>query len=129
MKVPYRFPLGIVLLLAGLLATIDAGPMYYKKISGQKYEPDWVAVSSTVIPLTEYRVSVGATVPDGPGKSASPPDEYRQAYHRHKKLTAISKLKLQAGKPGAEVAARVQENPDTLITANKKFYEKKSSGN
>ncbi|XP_058827142.1 uncharacterized protein LOC131687113 [Topomyia yanbarensis] len=127
---PNKFPLGVGLLLAAILVTIDAGPMYYKKISGQKYEPDWVAVSSTVIPLTEYRLSVGAIVPDGLARAASIPDEYRRAYQRHKKLTAVSKLKLPTGKSsGREVAPLVQENPDTLITANKKFYEKKLAGN
>lgn len=32
--------LAIALLVAlVLLVTVDAGPMYYKKVSGQKYEP------------------------------------------------------------------------------------------
>ncbi|EDS41624.1 conserved hypothetical protein [Culex quinquefasciatus] len=106
----------VVIVLAALLAVIQATPMIYKKIDGQKYEPDWVAVSSTVIPLTEYRVSVGG----GSSKSLTagvPNDEYRRAYLLHKKLVASS-----VGKDGggAETAARVQQDPDTLITANKK---------
>lgn len=78
------------------------------------HRADWVAVSSTVIPLTEYRVSVGS----GSSKSLTagvPNDEYRRAYLLHKKLVASS-----VGKDGggAETAARVQQDPDTLITGN-----------
>nr|XP_019541402.2 uncharacterized protein LOC109412205 [Aedes albopictus]XP_029709666.1 uncharacterized protein LOC115255706 [Aedes albopictus] len=123
-----------LLLVALTLTTVQAGPMYYKKVSGQKYEPDWVAVSSTVVPLAEYRVSVG-----GGGEqtnSALAEDEYRRAYLRHQQLSAAAnsgKIKLKAAaRDGTEVdeagaAARVQEDPDTLITANKKFYERKSN--
>lgn len=68
---------------------------------------DWVAVSSTVIPLTEYRVSVGAL--------KSEPNEYKRAYLRHKKLTALAKVKLEK-EGGSRVIARVQQDPDTLIT-------------
>ncbi|KAL1400573.1 hypothetical protein pipiens_002060 [Culex pipiens pipiens] len=104
----------VVIVLAALLAIVQATPMIYKKVDGQKYEPDWVAVSSTVIPLTEYRVSVGG---GGSSKSLAgvPDDEYRRAYLLHKKLVAAS-----VGKDGAETAARVQQDRDTLITANKK---------
>uniref|UniRef100_A0A1Q3FN81 Putative conserved secreted protein n=1 Tax=Culex tarsalis TaxID=7177 RepID=A0A1Q3FN81_CULTA len=107
----------VVLALAALLATLEATPMIYKKVAGQKYEPDWVAVSSTVIPLTEYRVGVGA----GSSKSLAaglPEDEYRRAYLLHKKLVASASKAKEGG--GAETAARVQQDPDTLITANKK---------
>ncbi|XP_029709666.2 uncharacterized protein LOC115255706 [Aedes albopictus] len=126
-----------LLLVALTLTTVQAGPMYYKKVSGQKYEPDWVAVSSTVVPLAEYRVSVGG----GGGEqtnSALAEDEYRRAYLRHQQLSAAAaansgKVKLKTtARDGTEVdeagaAARVQEDPDTLITANKKFYERKSN--
>ncbi|XP_053681719.1 uncharacterized protein LOC128732486 [Sabethes cyaneus] len=112
-----------------LLGLSEAGSMYYKKVASQKYEPDWVAVSSTVIPLAEYRVSVGAGDGlNGKASAALVPDEYRRAYLRHKKLTAGNKLKLQTGRHAAEAAAQVREDPDTLITAHKKFYEKKQSG-
>ncbi|EAT43264.1 AAEL005287-PA [Aedes aegypti] len=125
--------LAIALLVAlALLATFDAGPMYYKKVSGQKYEPDWVPVSSTVIPLAEYRVSVGGGGEQG---SLLTGDEYRRAYLRHQQLSAAAKngkdkLKTVPGKGSeaeAGAAARVQEDPDTLITAKKKFYERKSN--
>lgn len=128
----------VIALVALALTTVQAGPMYYKKVSGQKYEPDWVAVSSTVIPLAEYRVSVG-----GGGEqtnSALAEDEYRRAYLRHQQLSAAAnsgKVKLKTvARDGTEVdetgaasgaAARVQEDPDTLITANKKFYERKNN--
>ncbi|XP_055524810.1 uncharacterized protein LOC129718252 [Wyeomyia smithii] len=118
-----------LLSLAVLLVLTQAAPVYYKKVDSQKYEPDWVAVSSTVIPLAEYRVSVGAGEgPNGKSSAALVPDEYRRAYLRHKKLTAANKLKLQTDKYGAKVAAQVQEDPDTLITAHKIFYEKKQTG-
>ncbi|XP_062547274.1 uncharacterized protein LOC134212935 [Armigeres subalbatus] len=119
-----------IVLTALALVTVDAGPMYYKKIAGQKYEPDWVAVSSTVIPLAEYRVSVGG----GGGEQSSlvADDEYRRAYLRHKQLSAANnglvKLKTTAqgeSGTGAGAAARVQEDPDTLITAKKKFFDRK----
>ncbi|XP_055633803.1 uncharacterized protein LOC129774126 [Toxorhynchites rutilus septentrionalis] len=117
---PTRMLTTIVLALAVLLLAIEASPMYYKKVAGQKFEPDWVAVSSTVIPLAEYRVSVGAL-------KSTPPDEYKRAYLRHKKLTALSKVKLD--KEGtSRVVVRVQQHPDTLITAGKKIPEKKSTG-
>ncbi|XP_065086094.1 uncharacterized protein LOC135708076 [Ochlerotatus camptorhynchus] len=124
----FLIPIVIGLVMA-LALTIEASPMYYKKVSGQKYEPDWVAVSSTVIPLAEYRVSVGGSGGEQ-HKSTSlvADDEYRRAYMKHKKLTAANKAKLvtQKGSDATVAQARVQEDPDTLITANKKFYERKS---
>lgn len=45
-------------------------------------------------------------------------DEYRRAYLKHKKLTAAHKAKLLTykGSDATVAQARVQEDPDTLIT-------------
>ncbi|XP_055586888.1 uncharacterized protein LOC129739457 [Uranotaenia lowii] len=130
--------------LATLLLAVQAHPMFYKKVDGgQKYEPDWVPVSSTVIPLAEYQLSVGGGSKSAASSSggqtaasiatvASFSEEYKRAYLRHKKLHAAAiaseKAKASVTEKGAgspeTAAARVQEDPDTLITA-KKLYAKK----
>uniref|UniRef100_A0A182NAD7 Uncharacterized protein n=1 Tax=Anopheles dirus TaxID=7168 RepID=A0A182NAD7_9DIPT len=89
--------------------------MYYKKVQGEKYEPDWVAVSSTVIPLVESVVSVGlglrtkplsASDGSGPAEGVPASDEnYKRAYVKH-----ISKKYTKIGTAGAQI------QPGTLIT-------------
>uniref|UniRef100_A0A182P180 Uncharacterized protein n=1 Tax=Anopheles epiroticus TaxID=199890 RepID=A0A182P180_9DIPT len=100
-----------VLLLA---SSASATSMYYKKVGGEKYEPDWVPVSSTVIPLVERVVGVGArTNPSSTGGSGQPgpverlqsaDESYKRAYVKH-----ISKF-TKIGTAGALV------QPGTLIT-------------
>lgn len=84
-----------------------------------------MAVSSTVIPLAEYRVSVGGGGSEQ-HKSASlvADDEYRRAYQKHQKLTAANKAKLLTlkGSDATVAQARVQEDPDTLITGGWIFF-------
>ncbi|EAU77316.1 AGAP000204-PA [Anopheles gambiae str. PEST] len=103
-----------ILQLCLLAGSANATSMYYKKVSGEKYEPDWVPVSSTVIPLVERVVSVGArtkpsTGADGsqhPGAARlqSADESYKRAYVKH-----ISKF-TKIGTAGALV------QPGTLIT-------------
>uniref|UniRef100_A0A182M7Q5 Uncharacterized protein n=1 Tax=Anopheles culicifacies TaxID=139723 RepID=A0A182M7Q5_9DIPT len=88
--------------------------MYYKKVHGEKYEPDWVPVSSTVIPLVERVVSVGAGARtksslgsdghDGTEGVLGADESYKRAYVKH-----ISKF-TKIGTAGAEI------QPGTLIT-------------
>ncbi|KAG4065451.1 hypothetical protein HA402_003266 [Bradysia odoriphaga] len=79
-----------------------ANPMYYKKNDNDKYEPDLVAYSSTVIPIKSYEVSynIGGKIDI---------EEYKEAYlkHMHKKVKV--------------------ESPGTLITLKKKLLEKKQA--
>uniref|UniRef100_A0A182XY59 Uncharacterized protein n=1 Tax=Anopheles stephensi TaxID=30069 RepID=A0A182XY59_ANOST len=94
--------------------------MYYKKVQGEKYEPDWVAVSSTVIPLVERVVSVGAhTKPQSHRKDGTETSEgllradesYKRAYVKH-----ISKF-TKIGTAGAEI------QPGMLITGKIRLLE------
>uniref|UniRef100_A0A182QLK5 Uncharacterized protein n=1 Tax=Anopheles farauti TaxID=69004 RepID=A0A182QLK5_9DIPT len=96
-----------------LVPLAEATSMYYKKVQGEKYEPDWVAVSSTVIPLVDSVVGVGvgprtksSTVSDGSGAAEPGANEnYKRAYVKH-----ISKKYTKIGTAGAQV------QPGTLIT-------------
>uniref|UniRef100_A0A182VVD6 Uncharacterized protein n=1 Tax=Anopheles minimus TaxID=112268 RepID=A0A182VVD6_9DIPT len=106
--------LNCLLQVSLLIGSSEATSMYYKKVQGEKYEPDWVPVSSTVIPLVERVVSVGA----GPRKKSSlgsdghdgtegvlgADETYKRAYVKH-----ISKF-TKIGTAGAEI------QPGTLIT-------------
>jgi len=84
-----------------------ASPMFYKKNGNDKYEPDLIAVSSTVIPLAEYENS---TAKNGTQPIAMS-EEYKIAYikHIHKKAHAED------------------EDPDTLITYKKKYHHEKKA--
>ncbi|XP_055841494.1 uncharacterized protein LOC129908766 [Episyrphus balteatus] len=87
----------LVLLVGSALAT----PMLYKKNEQDKYEPDLIAVSSTVIPLTVYEVSYGL--------GGKPSEEYKMAY--------LKKLRKKVKHTDEE------EDPDTLITIKKKYQD------
>ncbi|XP_050073347.1 uncharacterized protein LOC126561314 [Anopheles maculipalpis] len=95
-----------------LVDSSEATSMYYKKVHGEKYEPDWVAVSSTVIPLVERVVSVGAHTKPSHRKDGTEgtvgllraDESYKRAYVKH-----ISKF-TKIGTAGAEI------QPGTLIT-------------
>ncbi|XP_053660777.1 uncharacterized protein LOC128709780 [Anopheles marshallii] len=95
-----------------LVGSSEGTSMYYKKVQGEKYEPDWVPVSSTVIPLVERVVSVGARTKSSHGSDGHDGTEgvlgadetYKRAYVKH-----ISKF-TKIGTAGADI------QPGTLIT-------------
>ncbi|XP_052900999.1 uncharacterized protein LOC128307277 [Anopheles moucheti] len=95
-----------------LVGSSEGTSMYYKKVQGEKYEPDWVPVSSTVIPLVERVVSVGARTKSSHGGDGNDGTEgilradetYKRAYVKH-----ISKF-TKIGTAGADI------QPGTLIT-------------
>ncbi|XP_049281942.1 uncharacterized protein LOC125763138 [Anopheles funestus] len=108
------FAVSCFLQVSLLIGSSEATSMYYKKVQGEKYEPDWVPVSSTVIPLVERVVSVGAGARkkssfgsdghDGTDGVLGADESYKRAYVKH-----ISKF-TKIGTAGAEV------QPGTLIT-------------
>uniref|UniRef100_A0A182K5L7 Uncharacterized protein n=1 Tax=Anopheles christyi TaxID=43041 RepID=A0A182K5L7_9DIPT len=106
--------LGCFLQVCMLPGTANATSMYYKKVGLEKYEPDWVPVSSTVIPLVERVVSVGARTKSSATGAAGHPgaaerlqaadESYKRAYVKH--ISKFTKI--------ATAGALVQ--PGTLIT-------------
>ncbi|XP_055305325.1 uncharacterized protein LOC129570006 [Sitodiplosis mosellana] len=98
----------VALFLGLVIGSVICNPMYYKKTDDDTYEPDLVAVSSTVIPVYSYHVNSTGAVK----YHAMDEDEYRLAYMRlmtHKKR-----------KPSAD-------DPDTLITLTKKYNPEKTT--
>ncbi|XP_055371184.1 uncharacterized protein LOC129605436 [Condylostylus longicornis] len=92
----------LFLVLMSLLSFGLGGKMLYKKIADDNvYEPDLVPISSTVIPLSALEVSYGL--------GGKPSEEYKMAYL--KKL--IKKVKHEDDED--------LQDPDTLITAKKKY--------
>ncbi|KAJ6638652.1 hypothetical protein Bhyg_11389 [Pseudolycoriella hygida] len=92
----------LVCVISFLVVCTLCNPMYYKKNDNDKYEPDLIAYSSTVIPLKSYEVGyhIGGKMSD---------EEYKKAYLKHLR----KKVK------------HSEENPDTLITLKKKVLGKK----
>lgn len=95
------------LLILMLANETNASSMLYKKNGHDTYEPDLVAVSSTVIPLTEYQASAGLIAAGDSAKYYS--EEYKQAYLRHLQQKQKQRLKSYVTS-GAETGA------DRLIT-------------
>ncbi|XP_017054583.1 uncharacterized protein LOC108097058 [Drosophila ficusphila] len=87
MAIPTTF---LLLLLA--CAGVTAVPMLYKLNPEEVYEPDLVAVSSTVIPLTVLEVSYGA--------GGKPSEEYKAAYLRKLRKQVLQRA--DKGKPNDE---------------------------
>lgn len=85
--------LAAAVLLLQLTGETHGSSMLYKKNDHDKYEPDLVAVSSTVIPLTEYQASAGLVAAGDSPKFYS--EEYKQAYLRH--LQKKQKLRQMGG--------------------------------
>lgn len=119
----------LMLTLMGSPTPVSGASMLYKKNSANdRYEPDLVAVSSTVIPLLEYQsvaAMLGSGAGGGDGSDAVADklhnEEYRQAYLKHlnKKYQLQQQLRLNGGKDGnAEgIAAGAQvAGADRLIT-------------
>ncbi|TDG43600.1 hypothetical protein AWZ03_009996 [Drosophila navojoa] len=107
-----------------LLAFAVSTPMLYKRNPDEKYEPDLVAISSTVIPLTVLEVSYGL--------GGKPSDEYKAAYLRKLRKQVQQKAAAQASGNSTAVRAlgEVSELPpapsdaDALITLKSKQQEK-----
>ncbi|XP_053677984.1 uncharacterized protein LOC128728388 [Anopheles nili] len=105
---------------------VKSTSMYYKKVQGEKYEPDWIAVSSTIIPLVERHTNVGVGFRVGSSTGSEKNDGYegvstvdkyyKQAYVKH-----ISKKYTKVGTAGAFV------QPGTLITGKTTNSNKKDA--
>ncbi|XP_064556396.1 uncharacterized protein LOC135440912 [Drosophila montana] len=103
---------GLILALALGLVCAGVSPMttLYKRNSEEKYEPDLVAVSSTVIPLTVLEVSYGL--------GGKPSDAYKAAYLR--------KLRKQLLQRAEAEQAEVPTDADALITVKSKLAKVKA---
>ncbi|XP_030568865.1 uncharacterized protein LOC115768446 [Drosophila novamexicana] len=106
---------GLTLALALDLVCAGVAPMttLYKRNSEEKYEPDLVAVSSTVIPLTVLEVSYGL--------GGKPSDAYKAAYLRKLRKQVLQRAQAEAS--GATPLAELPPAPsdaDALITVKSK---------
>ncbi|EDW06208.1 uncharacterized protein LOC6585740 [Drosophila mojavensis] len=116
--------LELVVIYILLLAFAASSPMLYKRNPDEKYEPDLVAISSTVIPLTVLEVSYGL--------GGKPSDEYKAAYLRKLRKQVQQKAAAQASGNSTALRAlsEVSELPpapsdaDALITLKSKQQEK-----